>query len=269
MIAVVHLQKQILYLEFVFCIAQIGLVGFDASSDTIGDHRIIIRPLSLTCLNWEMFKSRSMQKKGFLPEYMVWWARVTGVYNDPCGDLIVNRSTIALTLNFWGKLPSIHVLSDTWLWRLVTIDLGIFLKDCRWNTFPTLLRNNWDLQKTEKIPFGCRNSAPLGRLMREPVEYKSGSCYANSRAQLDWGVVVPQGLVLQHSQFQSLCYPFFWENNHKNHHIFPRVISQPGNVEWNNSPADPGWFGVTPNPPPPENVHPSGTHRWPNSPVKL
>ena len=103
----------------------------------------------------------------------------------------------------------------------------------------------------KKIPFGCRNSAPLGRLMREPVEYKSGSCYANSRAQLDWGVVVPQGLLLQHSQFQSLCYPFSWENNHKNHHIFPRVISQPGNVEWNNSPADPGGFGVTPNPPPP------------------
>ena len=89
------------------------MVGFDASSDTIGNHRIIIRPLSLTCLNWEMFKSRSMQKKGFLPEYMVWWARVTDVYNDPCVDSIVNRSTIALTLNFWGKLPSIHVLSDT------------------------------------------------------------------------------------------------------------------------------------------------------------
>ena len=47
MIAVVHFQKQILYLEF-FCIVQVGLVGFDASSDTIGDHRIIIRPLSLT-----------------------------------------------------------------------------------------------------------------------------------------------------------------------------------------------------------------------------
>ena len=115
MIAVVHLQKQILYLEFFFALRRLVwlLVGFDASSDTIGDHRIIIRPLSLTCLNWEMFKSRSMQKKGFLPEYMVWWARVTGVYNDPCGDSIVNRSTIALTLNFCGKLPSIHVLSDT------------------------------------------------------------------------------------------------------------------------------------------------------------
>ena len=63
------------------------------------------------------------------------------------------------------------------------------------------------------------------------MQYKSGSCYANSRAQLDWGVVVPQGLLLQHSQFQSLYYPFFWENNHKNHHTFPRAISQPGNVE--------------------------------------
>lgn len=156
MIAVVHLQKQILYLEF-FCIVQVGLVGFDASSDTIGDHRIIIRPLSLTWLNWEMFKSRSMQKKGFLPGYMVWWARVTR-------DSIVNRSTIALTLNFWGKLPSIHVLSDTWLWRLVTIDLGIFLKDCRWNTFPTLLRNNWDLQKTEKNPIWLSEQRSLGEV---------------------------------------------------------------------------------------------------------
>ena len=115
-------------------------------------------------LNWEMFKSRSMQKKGFLPEYMVWWARVTRVYNDPCGHSIVNRSTIALTLNFWGKLPSIHVLSDTWLWRLVTIDLGIFLKDCRWNTFPTLLRNNWDLQKTEKNPIWLSEQRSLGEV---------------------------------------------------------------------------------------------------------
>ena len=73
--------------------------------------------------------------------------------------------------------------------------------------------------------------------------------------------------LLQHSQFQSLCYPFSWENNHKNHHIFPRVISQPGNVETTLRPT-PGDL-VLHRTPPPENVHPSGTHRWPNSPVKL
>eukprot|EP00434_Breviolum_minutum_P015131 symbB.v1.2.013344.t1/scaffold917.1/size152311/8 len=47
---------------------------------------------------------------------------------------------------------------------LVTIDLGIFLKDCRWNTFPTLLRNNWDLQKTEKNPIWLSEQRSLGEV---------------------------------------------------------------------------------------------------------